>query len=355
MNGTTLLAQPFDPDRLAISGQSFGVAERVGRSTTVQAAFSVSSTGLLAYAGTIVRPGRLNWYNRSGKLLGSEGVAGDYSDFRLSPDGKRLAVSLVDPQTGIPDIWFNDLARGDSQRQTFGPIINASVVWSPDGGQVVFRAVPGGVTELRRKSAAGGGNTQTILTPGVYRPAGMDSANLLATDWSPDGKSIALSDSSSSDYDLWLLPLSGDAKPVRLVQAPRDQFHGNFSPDGGLVAYSSNESGRFEVNVRTLSRSDQQWQVSTKGGYEPRWRADGREIYYLSEDRKLMAVAVGPGPTFAVPRALFQTNVSPGVNSLRTHYVPSSDGQKFLIHTQTDGPALAPITVVLNWTAGLKK
>ena len=142
---------------------------------------------------------------------------------------------------------------------------------------------------------------------------------------------------------------------MKYVQAPGDQFHGNFSPDGRLVAYMSSESGRFEVNVRTVVRSDRQWQVSTTGGYEPRWRGDGGEIYYLSADQKLMAADVGPGPTFGAPRELFQTKVSPGVSNYRTHYVASRDGQKFLVNTLTGDPSLMSITVVLNWTAGLKK
>ena len=132
-------------------------------------------------------------------------------------------------------------------------------------------------------------------------------------------------------------------------------MHGNFSPDGRLMAYTSNESGKFEVNVETVPPSDKKSQVSTNGGYEPRWRADGRELYYLSEDRKLMAVSVGSGPSFGTPQALFQTRVVVGVNPLRTHYVPSRDGQRFLINTQAADPAPVPITVVLNWQAGLKR
>jgi hypothetical protein len=130
---------------------------------------------------------------------------------------------------------------------------------------------------------------------------------------------------------------------------------GAFSPDGRLVAYTSNESGRFEVYVQTFPLSDQKWQVSTSGGYEPRWRRDGSEIYYLSEDRKLMAVPVSAGPSFHVPKPLFQTRVPAGVNHLRTNYVPSNDGRRFLVNTQTGDPAPNPITVVLNWTAGLNK
>ena len=125
-------------------------------------------------------------------------------------------------------------------------------------------------------------------------------------------------------------------------------MHGNFSPVGDLVAYSSNESGIFEIYVETVPRSDRRWPVSTNGGYEPRWRADGREIYYLSGDRTLMAVPVGAGPSFGIPAPLFKTYVSPGVTSLRTHYVPSRDGQRFLVNSAID-PSPSPITVVVNW------
>ena len=122
----------------------------------------------------------------------------------------------------------------------------------------------------------------------------------------------------------------------------------------GTRWYSSNESGRPEVYVQTFPRSDRKWPVSTTGGYEPRWRADGGEIFYLSQDQKLMAVSVGPGPSFDVPQLLFQTRVPVGLNVLRTSYVPSRDGRRFLINTQSDDQASTPITVVLNWTAALK-
>jgi len=142
---------------------------------------------------------------------------------------------------------------------------------------------------------------------------------------------------------------------VSFLTAPGDQWHGNFSPDGRLVAYSSNESGRFEVRVQTFPLSDRQWTVSTSGGYEPRWRADGREMYYLSLDQKLMAVGIGPGPSFGKPTELFQASVAAGVSPQRTHYVPRGDGRRFLISTPAGDAGLIPITVVLNWTAALKK
>jgi hypothetical protein len=132
-------------------------------------------------------------------------------------------------------------------------------------------------------------------------------------------------------------------------------MQGNFSPaERHLVAYASNESGRFEVYAETIPKSDRRWSVSTNGGSEPRWRADGREIYYLSEDRTLMAVAVSDGPSFGVPRPLFQTHVAAGVTANRTHYVPSADGRRFLVNVASNAVP-SPITVVLNWTATLTK
>src|SRR5262249_10994393 len=154
--------------------------------------------------------------------------------------------------------------------------------------------------------------------------------------------------------DFWSPPREKDGKPAKLIASPADEMHGNFSPNGHLVAYTSNESGKFEIYVETVPRSDQKWPVSTNGGYEPRWRADGREIYYLSEDRQLMAVAVGAGPSFGIPKPLFQTGVCAGVMAMRTHYVPSRDGQRILVNVATD-TAPSPVTLVLNWQEELKQ
>lgn len=351
-----LLGQPFDPGRLEFSGPAFTAAERIGHSNASNSAMSISGTGTLAYAGAFFEPGRLTWFERGGNRLDSVGPEGDYTDFRLSPDERTLSASLVDPTTGYLDIWLTDLARGSRSRITFDPLLNAAPLWSPDGARIAFRANRSGANLIYQRSAAGGGTEELILSAEAQRAAGIESPNVVDTDWSPDGRSVLFSvPGSESGYDLWLVPVAGDRKPVKFLGSPGDQMHGNFSPDGHLVAYSSNESGKFEVHVQTFPLSDRRWQVSTGGGYEPRWRADGREIYYLSEDRKLMAVSVGTGPSFGVPKALFQTRVSEGVSSFRTHYVPSRDGRRFLVNTQASDPPANPITVVLNWTAGLKK
>jgi len=184
----------------------------------------------------------------------------------------------------------------------------------------------------------------------------MRGNNIVPTDWSPDGAYVLFIVSAvDSGNDLWILPVVGDKKPYKFLATPAEEIQGNFSPNGHFVAYTSNFSGKFEVYVETFPRSDRKWPVSTNGGYEPRWRPDGREIYYLSEDRKLMAVSVGAGPTFGLPVPLFQTRVPAGVSPNRTHYVPSRDGKRFLVNAQMGDPSPTPITVVLNWTAGLKK
>jgi Tol biopolymer transport system component len=303
----------------------------------------------------MLQNGRLAWFDRSGSPLGTVGLDGyhDYSDFRLSSDETRLAASLVDAQLSLPDIWMIDLVRGGNSRLTFGPALNAAAVWSPRGDRIAFRTNRKGLTELYHKSAIASGDDQPLLLEDAARASAVASSNVTPSDWSPDGQYVAFA--SGAPSDVWLLALADGAKPTRFVQSPGDQMHANFSPEGRFIAYTSNESGRYEVYVETLPVSERKWPISTSGGYEPRWRADGREIYYLSEDRRLMAVPVTSGTSpFGVPRPLFQTQVHAGVSLLRTHYVPSGDGSRFLIHVRSAEMAPAALTIVLNATTVLK-
>jgi eukaryotic-like serine/threonine-protein kinase len=356
-DGDRLLGQAFDEKRLEVSGQNFVVAEHVGRSSTSRSAVSASGNDTIAYAGTLTANGRLTWFDRSGKASGSVGQEGYYSDFSISPDQKSVAGSLLDFKTGGVDLWMTDLLRGATIRFTNSPggLLSASAIWSPDGKRVAFRTNIVTSNEIYQRSASGGGNNEPLTTQESLRAGQVNSGNIVPSDWSPDGRHILFSVPAASGNEIWLLPLTGDRKPIKFLATPADELHGNFSPNGHFVAYTSNESGKFEVYVQTFPLSDVKKQVSTNGGYEPRWRADGREIYYLSEDRKLMAVSVGPGPSFGVPQPLFQTRVASGVTAIRTHYVPNRDGQRFLINTQIADPAPTPITVVLNWTSGLKQ
>jgi Tol biopolymer transport system component len=357
VDGDTLLGQEFDANRLELKGQPFLVAEHVGLNTGSMSAVSASHTASIAYAGTIAQNGRLTWIDRSGNPLGTLGAQeADFTDFRLSPDETRLAASLVDPRTNRVEIWLTDLARSSTTRMAFGGLVTASPLWSPDGTRLMFRSNRNGLIEFYQRSAAGGGSDQLMLSGDAYRSNQLPSQNLILTDWSPDGQHIIFSaPAPATGNDLWLLSLGKAATTEKFVASPAEQLHGNFSPNGHLVAYTSNESGRFEVYVETVPRSDRKWPVSTGGGYEPRWRADGHEIYYLSEERKLMVVSVGDGPSFGIPQSLFQTHVAAGVTANRSHYVPSRDGRRFLVNVATE-TAPASITVVVNWTgAALKK
>ena len=357
VDGDALQGQAFDAKRLQLNGQPFLVAEHVGRNSAFMSAVSASGVGTIAYAGTIAQNGRLTWIDRSGSALGTAGTPdGDYVDFRLSPDEKRLAVSLVNVKAGSVEIWLTDLARNSTSRFASGGLVTGTPTWSPDGSRLAFRTNRNGIIEFYESSAAGGGSERPILLGEAYGAVKIPSLNLIPTDWSPDGQSIIFSvPAPESGNDLWLLPLTQNGKPEKFLASPAEQMHGNFSPNGHLLAYTSNESGKFEVYLETVPRSDRKWSVSTGGGYEPRWRMDGGEIYYLSEDRKLMAVSVGPGPSLGVPKILFQTRVPVGVTANRTHYVPSRDGRRFLVNTQTGIAPPTSITVILNWAAALNK
>ena len=357
LDGDTALAQPFDSGRLELSGQPLMVAEQVGRASSGYSAMSVSGSSILAYSAPMMRPGRLTWFDRDGRLLGTVGPEGNYIDFRLSPDEGRVAATVVNPKFGRTDIWLTDIARGNTSRLTSGYSLNASPIWSPDGTRIIYRTVRKGLAEFYRKSADGGGGDEPVLLENMQREVLPESNVSVPTDWSPDGRAILYS-TSTSNVQLWLLPISpggGAGRPFKLIDSPADMMHGNFSPDGRLIAYCSNYSGEWKVYAQTFPPSDRIWKISTQGGYQPRWRADGREIYYLTKERKLMAVPVDAGPSFAVPKPLFQTQVPSGMTSINMHYVPGRDGRRFLVNTQIGEPRPSPITVVLNWSAALKK
>jgi eukaryotic-like serine/threonine-protein kinase len=356
VDGDSLLGQAFDVARLELVGQPFLVAEHAGRNTAFMAAVSASQAGAIAYAGIIPQSGRLTWIDRTGTQVASSNTPeGDYTDFRLSPDETRVAASLLDPRTNSVTIWLTDLARNTTSRLSPGGLITAAAVWSPDGTRLAFRTNRNGMIEFFERSTAGGGEDRPVLSAAAHRAAKIPTFNMIPTDWQPDGRQVIFSaPTRETSFDLWLLPMGDAGTPVRFITSPGEQMHGNFSPDGRLVAYTSNESGRFDVYVETVPRSDRKWSVSANGGYEPRWRGDGREIYYLSGDRKLMSVAVGAGPSFGSPQALFQTQVPVGITNNRTHYVPTRDGRRFLVNTALDAPAPS-INVVVNWTATIKK
>lgn len=350
LRNEALMAQRFDPDKLQLTGEPFSVAENVAYNLGLgRGAFSVSENGVLAYrtgSGQINQP---LWFDRGGKQIGSLGAAGLYFTLGLSPDERRAAVDITDDKTGTADIWLFDLSRGIPSRFTTDPAPDTNPLWSPDGSRIVFAASRGGVSNvLYQKSASGVGNEEVLLKSGETK---------IPEDWSSDGQVILYQTSNpKTKRDLWVLPMSGDREPFPFLQTEFNEWQAQLSSDGKWIAYTSDESGAPEVYVQTFPASGGRWRVSTGGGSQPRWRRDGKELFYIAPDRKLMAVDVMPGATFeaSVPKALFDTRIL-SLTEFRNHYAVTADGQRFLINSRIEETNVTPISVVVNWTADLKR
>ena len=342
----TLMAQPFDPKRLVITGEAIPVAEQIQtvlNSGTV-GVFSVSETGMLAYRNGSAFGGlRLTWFDRSGNKGATMGEPADLLGFQFSPDRKSLAAAIQDRAN--MDIWIYDVSRGLRTRLTFDPHADFSPVWSPDGRSIAFASNRQGHFDLYRKAANGGGADELLYA---------DNLDKFPTSWSVDGKFLLYF--TGPNGDLWVLPLTGAAKPFLFLQTPFAESQGQFSPDGRWVAYVSNESQRNEIYVAPFPGPGGKRQISTAGGNSPRWRPDGREIFYMGPAGRLMAAGVtAQGETLEVGqvRPLFSpTGVMQGNIPV---YDVSADGQRFLLRMFPEQKSGEPLTLVQNWTAGLKK
>jgi len=346
----TLMGVPFDLRRLRIVGEVFPIVEGVGLSINTQnAAFSVSNNGMLAYGSGLINLGgrEMVWVDRTGKRLGVVGKQGQISGLVLSPDEKEILFSLFNVAGDASDLWLLDVARDVPSRVTFRTGISGDGIWSPDGSTIVFQSDN---TAIYRKPANGAGKEELLLSSGI---------NNRPLDWSRDGKFVVYSSSNggTTGYGLWLLPMEGDHKPVSYLQTPFIETEAQFSPDGKWMAYASNESGQPQVYVQAIPASGAKWQISPAGGGQPRWRRDGKELFYISADQKLMAVPVKSGAGFeaGAPQPLFELDpVFPPLGG-RFAYQPTADGKRFLVLSTAGGTAAPPINLVVNWQAGLKK
>jgi Tol biopolymer transport system component/predicted Ser/Thr protein kinase len=344
----TLMAQPFDAAKLQTTGDAVPVAEHIGYTAVdVRASFSASQNGVLVYhsSGALSTSinSQLTWFDRFGKMTGKIGATGGLVGAALSANGNSVATTRLDPQAGVFDIWLYDLARGTNSRFTSGSPYNAFPVWSPDSTHIAF--FDGAFVNQRTTNGAG---QDEILDKSTRFK--------IPVDWSKDGRYIieeAVADSKTGS-DIWVLPLFGDKKPFPYLQTDANEAAAKLSPNGQWLAYQSDESKRNEIYVTTFPQPGGKWQISTDGGSYPVWSRDGKELFYISADGKMMAVDVKSGPKFdpGVPRSLF--DVGTDFTAYGDGYDVGNDG-RFLIPVSVEQSGAHPITVVLNWQAGLKK
>jgi Tol biopolymer transport system component len=338
----TLVAHRFDPNRLAISGDPIPLAAHVSENGT-RALFSVSTGGAIAYqAGTTGVTSELVWIDRDGKELGKIGQPDTYSDVSLAPDGSRIAYSLSDTRTETRDVWVRDLTRDTASRLTFDPGNDAGGIWSPDGGRLLFNSNRTGNVVCMAKAANGTGDEQL-----VYKDEG---ANISARDVSRDGRWLVLGRFAPGEQPATIVvPADGKGVAVRLPGNGAQQA-GQLSPDGRFIAYMSNETGTPQVYVQTWPLGGGKWQISNGGGAAPRWRGDGKELFYRNIAHEFFAVPVTLDPRFAagIPKLLFKRRVQ-SENPAAPTWTVTVDGRKFLLNAALATTQASPFTVVLNW------
>jgi len=346
----TLMAQPFDEKSFQLIGDAFPLAEHLQFDVVItRAIFSVSENGVLAFQSGAARgDSRLIWFDRSGKQTGQLGEPGFYFQPQFSPDGQKLAVASFDIRAGSADIWLYELARNVPTRFTFDPASDVAPIWSPDGSTIIFSSNRKGPYDIYQKAFTGAGSEEVLLESDETKTA---------NSWSADGRFIVYTSAdakANTKEDLWILPLFGDHKPFPFLRTQFNESFAQFSTDGHWIAYVSDESGSNQVYIAPFPGPGGKWQASRAGGSEPRWRGDGKELFFLAPDNKLMAVDVNAKESIleignAQPLFEVHPNTAPG-----THYDVTHDGKRFLVASAGEGSS-APITLVVNWTAELKR
>jgi dipeptidyl aminopeptidase/acylaminoacyl peptidase len=345
----TLYAQLFNPGGLALTGDPFSVAERLPVTsgiTVPRAPLSASAAGPVVYRSGPAVQRQFVWFDRSGKRI--EEVAGPENlgtggTSSLSPDGRRVAF-MRETEEGNLDIWLLELGRNVLSRFTTDAAADLLPVWSPDGTRIVFSSNRKGGFELYEKAVdSDTGSERLFLTSAQVE---------FASDWSLDGRFLLYTSvDAKTNSDIWALPLDGKREPFPVVQTANfNESFPRFSPDGRWIAYESNESGRSEIYIQPFRGPGARLVISTSGGAQARWRRDGKELFYISLDNRLMAVPIRLDTTGAVaeaPAPLFPVRMIGPVQG-ETKYMVASDGQRFLMETFRED-ATSPITVILNW------
>ena len=348
----TLFAQKFDTNNLKLSGEAVPLLKDVSSLPRILRNDYAASNGdvLVVQRGNDVLLSRLVWRDRQGNEIGSVGKPDVYANITLAPNDKSVAFDKTDQETQSSDVWTYDFERGSFQRLTFGRGIDAEPVWSPDGKKIIFSSTHTGPFRLYLKNADGSEEEKLLpLDP-------TDNADEYLTSWSPDAKHF-LYDRDAEATRPWVAEWPG-LKTHPLFTATETRKNAQFSPDGKWMAYTSNENGRWEIYVTSFPDPHGKWQVSNNGGTQPRWRRDGKELFYLAPDGKMMASPVTTGTRFdaGTPVPLFQANAREQVaGSELVMYDVTRDGQRFLINTRMEATHSQTMMVILNWPVVLDK
>jgi dipeptidyl aminopeptidase/acylaminoacyl peptidase len=344
---STLFVQPFDLDRAVAAGEPQPLETEILSVPSGYSAYSVSASGHLVYrTGQVIQPTQLTWTDRTGTAVGLVGKPDLYRNPALSPDGMRLAIQRTDQSRRLENIWLFDLSRGvlsrfltaDAQASATQP------VWSPDSKRIAFAMTLGGASNLYEKTVDSSAAAQLLLEA--------KGIGVVPYSWSPDGRFILHRMMNGPFYNTGVLPLSADRTPR--LYAPRSHIMAmsSVSPDGKYVAYNANDSGRFEVYIESFPEPGTRWQVSRDGGVHPRWRADGRELYYYAADETLTAVPINPtaSPPVGASIPLFRERLLSGPTvsiGFGAQYAVASDG-RFLLNVPIGTPPPSVIHVALN-------
>ena len=341
-----LMSQEFDPRSPATRGEPVPVAEAVGAATNSRPGFSASHSGIFAHSGILMDPTRIVLYNRHGAIKRILAPSGDYMDPRISPDGEKVAWSRVDPGRLTQDIWVFDLDRQTTTRITSHPLLDASPVWSPDSAQILYRTNQTVPMNLYIRDL-GTGTDRAVFDKKMQSQTDTGTNNPAPTDWSPDGRYVIYTGPGRRGFDIFRVALEPNANPEALARSAFNEMHAALSPDGRRLAFASDESGQSEVYVQSFPEGRNRQLVSVKGGVEPKWRGDGRELYFLAPAGKLMAASVNSAGQAGRPVELL-TVQTPPPNPYKQNYHPSADGQTFAINAVAGDHRPAAITVVVN-------
>ena len=342
----TLVAQRFDLATGSLAGEPIPIAEGLGTDSVGLAAFTASRAGVLAYRTGSIEGGRLVWVDRKGSVVEQIGEPGDYGDTAISPDGRWLAYTLDLPNSGR-DLWVRDLRRGVSSRLTFTTGRERNPLFTSDSRRVIY-ARPDETSgyKLVSRSVDGTGEETLLLASDVPVAPGSITAS---------GDLLAYSRVVDGQQDLWVVDPRRPAEPRAISDAKVFyEDRSTLSPDGRWIAYESNESGVAEIYVRSTSGAGR-WQISTRGGQEPLFGPDGRELLYLTLSNELMRVPVAAGSTFeaGIPEPLFRASLSAAI--VRRRYLVAPAGDRLLTVAPMSGQKQPPTTIVLNWTAALER